>query len=362
MKTRIALATAASLVAGMATAQEQVLHVYNWSDYIAPDTLAQFTARTGIRVVYDVYDSNDVLEARLLAGRSGYDIVVPTSDYLQRQLEIGIYQPLDRALLPNWDNMDPELMAAAARYDEGNRHSVIYMWGTTGIGFNVDAVAARLGEDFEVNSWSLIFDPEIVSQLADCGVTVLDTPIELLPAAMNYLGLDPTSTAQADLEAGAALMETIRPHIRYFHSSQYISDLANGEICVAVGWSGDILQARDRAEEAGRGVQVGYVIPQEGAHVWFDLLAIPVDAPNPAAAHAFINFLMEPEVIAEITNYVAYANANRASIPFVDPEILNDPGIFPTPEAQARLWPSTVYDVRTDRLMTRLWTRIRTGQ
>jgi putrescine transport system substrate-binding protein len=362
MTKRFALAAAASLVATVATAQDQVLHIYNWSDYIAEDTLAQFTARTGIRVVYDVYDSNEVLDARLMAGRSGYDIVVPTSDFLQRQVAIGLFQPLDRSLLPNWDNMDPELMAAAAGYDPDNRHSVIYMWGTTGIGFNVDAVAERLGDDFEVNSWSLIFDPAIISQLADCGVAVLDTPTELLPAAMNFLGLDPTSDRQEDLEAAAALMQAIRPHIRYFHSSQYISDLANGEICVAVGYSGDILQARDRAAEADRGVDVGYVIPEEGAHVWFDLLAIPVDAPNPGAAHAFINFLMEPEIIAEITNYVAYANANRASLPFVDEEILNDPGIFPTAQAQSRLWPSTVYDVRTDRLMNRLWTRIRTGQ
>lgn len=362
MAARFLLTAAATLAATGAIAQDNTLRIYNWSDYIAEGTIAAFTERTGIQVVYDVYDSNDVLEARLLAGQSGYDIVVPTSDYLQRQLEVGIYQPLNRELLPNWGNMDPVLMDAAAGYDPGNTHSVIYLWGTTGIGFNRAAVAERMGADYQVSSWDIVFDPEIVSRFADCGVAMLDTPVEIVPAAMNYLGLDPTSTDPADFAAAGELLDSIRPHIRYFHSSQYISDLANGEICLAVGWSGDVLQARDRAAEADRGVEVGYVIPAEGAHVWFDMLAIPADAPNPEAAHAFINFLMEPEVIAEITNYVAYANGNAASLPLVDPEVLNDPGIFPTPEAQARLWPSTVYDLQTDRVLTRLWTRVRTGQ
>ena len=362
MAARYFLTAAAALAASGAMAQDTTLHIYNWSDYIAEGTIAAFTERTGIQVVYDVYDSNDVLEARLLAGQSGYDIVVPTSDYLQRQLEVGIYQPLNRDLLPNWGNMDPVLMEAAAGYDPGNTHSVIYLWGTTGIGFNRAAVAERMGADYQVGSWDMVFDPEIVSRFADCGVAMLDTPVEIVPAAMNYLGLDPTSTDPADFEAAGELLASIRPHIRYFHSSQYISDLANGEICLAVGWSGDVLQARDRAAEADRGVDVGYVIPAEGAHVWFDMLAIPADAPNPEAAHAFINFLMEPDVIAEITNYVAYANGNAASLPLVDEEVLNDPGIFPTPEAQAQLWPSTVYDLPTDRVLTRLWTRVRTGR
>ncbi len=362
MKKLLLLSAAMSVVAGGALGQDNVLNVYNWSDYIAEDTLEKFEAETGIKVIYDVYDSNEVLEAKMLTGNSGYDVVVPTSDFLQRQVAAGAYQPLDKSLLPNLVNMDPELMAGAAVYDPGNEYGVIYMWGTTGIGYNVNAVAERLGEDYEVNSWSLIFDPETVAKLADCGVTMLDSPTEMIPAAMNYLGLDPRSTSKEDMEAGAELLESVRPYIRYFHSSQYINDLANGDICVAVGWSGDVFQAMARAEEAENGVEVGYVIPDEGALQWFDMLAIPVDAPHPEAAHKFINFIMDAQITADITNYVWYANANTASMPLVDEEITSDPGIFPTEEAKERLWAAQVYDARTDRLVTRLWTRVKTGQ
>ncbi|HHB82639.1 MAG TPA: polyamine ABC transporter substrate-binding protein, partial [Devosia sp.] len=340
----------------------QVVNIYNWSDYIAEDTIAKFEEQTGIKVVYDVFDSNEVLEAKMLTGSSGYDVVVPTSDFLQRQIAAGVYQPLDKSLLPNLANMDADLMANAASYDPGNEHATIYMWGTTGIGYNVNAVAERLGEDYEVDSWSLVFDPEIVSKLADCGVSVLDAPSEMLPAAMNYLGLDPRSTNKDDLEAGAALLETIRPHIRYFHSSQYINDLANGDTCVSVGWSGDVFQAVARAEEAENGVEVAYIIPKEGALQWFDMMAIPVDAPHPEAAHTFINFIMDAQITADITNYVWYANANKASMPLVDEEITSDTGIFPSEEAKERLWGAKTYDARTDRIVTRLWTRVKSGQ
>jgi len=354
--------TAAALALLPATAQSDSINVFNWSDYIASDTLELFTAATGITVNYDVYDSNETLEVRLLAGSSGFDVVVPTSDYMQRQIAAGAYQPLNKDLLPNLVNMDPALMAAAAAYDPGNTHGVIYMWGTTGIGFNVNAVAERLGEDFEVDSWALIFEEENIAALADCGVTFLDTPIEMVPAAMNYLGLSPTSTSEADFNAAQELLLRVAPHVRYFHSSQYISDLANGEICVAVGWSGDIFQARDRADEAGRGVEIDYVIPVEGAHQWFDMLAIPVDAPNPEGAHAFINFIMEPQITAAITNYVWYANANAAAMEYVDEEIRDDPAVFPPAEKIARMWQLQPYDARTNRTLTRLWTRVRTGQ
>jgi len=361
MSKRLLLSGAAAvLLPGGVMAQS--INVFNWSDYIAEDTLEQFTAATGIAVNYDVYDSNETLEARLLAGSSGFDIVVPTSDYMQRQIAAGAYQPLNKALLPNLANMDPALMAAAAAYDPGNTHAVIYMWGTTGIGYNVDAVAERLGEDFEVDGWNLIFEEENIARLADCGVTFLDTPVEMFPAAMNYLGLSPTSTSDADFEAAVGLLSRVAPHVRYFHSSQYISDLANGEICVAVGWSGDLFQARDRAEEAGRGIEIEYVIPKEGAHQWFDMLAIPVDAPNPEGAHAFINFIMDPQITADITNYVWYANANAASMPLVDEDIRNDPSVFPPAEVIAKMWQLQPYDARTNRTMTRLWTRVRTGQ
>lgn len=354
------LGSALVLHAGIAGADS--INVFNWSDYIAPDTLEKFTAATGISVNYDVFDSNDTLEARMLAGSSGFDVVVPTSDYMQRQILAGVYQPLNRDLLPNWDNMDPELMALAAAFDPDNEHSVIYLWGTTGIGFNAQAVAERLGEDYEVNTWSLIFDPEKAALFQDCGIAWLDTEKEMFPAAMNYLGLDPTSTSDEDFNAAVDLLMGVRPYVRYFHSSQYISDLANGEICIAVGWSGDVLQAAERADETGQPFEVGYAIPDEGAHLWFDMLVIPADAPNPEGAHAFINFIMDAEIAADITNYVMFPNANAASTPFIDEEVLNDPTIYPSAEAKAGFWTLQPYDNVTERTSTRLWTRVRTGQ
>ena len=355
-------ALAALMLTGPVLAQDTVLNIYNWSDYIAEDTIQKFEEEFGVTVNYDVYDSNGVLEARLFAGNTGFDVVVPTSDFLRRQVAAGIYQPLDYSKLTNAQNMDPALMASAAAYDEGNTHSVIYMWGTTGIGYNAGKIAEILGEDAPTDSWDLVFDPEIVSQLADCGVSMLDAPTEMLPAAMNYLGLDPQSTETADFEAGAELLASIRPHIRYFHSSQYISDLANGDICLSVGWSGDIFQAQARAAEADNGVEIAYVIPNEGALQWFDLMAIPADAPNPDLAHEFINFVMRPEITADITNYVWYANGNAASLELVDEEITSDPGIFPTEAAKERLWAAQVYDARTDRTVNRLWTQVKTGE
>ena len=356
------LISAIALLAASPLAAQEVLNFYNWSDYIAEDTIAKFEAETGIKVNYDVYDSNEVLEAKMLAGSSGYDLVVPTSEFLQRQVAAGAYQPLDKAMLPNLVNMDPDLMASAAVYDADNAHSVIYMWGTTGIGYNVEAIKERLGDDAPTDSWSLIMDPENAAKLADCGISFLDAPSEMLPVAMNYLGLDPRSTDKGDMEKGAELFQSIRPHIRYFHSSQYITDLANGDVCVSVGWSGDVFQSMARAEEAENGVEIAYVVPKEGALQWFDMMAIPVDAPNPDAAHKFINFVMDPQITADITNYVWYANANTASLPLVDEEITSDPGIFPTPEAKKNLWAAQVYDARTDRNVTRLWTTIKTGQ
>jgi putrescine transport system substrate-binding protein len=274
----------------------------------------------------------------------------------------GVYQPLDKAKLPNLANMDAGLMEDAAAYDPGNEHSVIYMWGTTGIGYNVEAVAARLGEDAPVGSWGLVFDPANAEKLADCGIALLDSPTDMLPAALAYLGLDPTSSDPDDLEKAAQALEAIRPYVRYFHSSQYISDLANGEICAAVGYSGDVFIAADRAAEAENGVEIAYSVPSEGAQQWFDLMAIPADAPNPEAAHRFINFIMEPEITADITNSVWYANANAAAMPLVDAEIASDPAVFPPEEVRAKMFPTVLRDARTDRLMTRLWTRVRTGQ
>jgi putrescine transport system substrate-binding protein len=355
--------TALTLVLGLpALAQENVIHVYNWSDYIAEDTIAKFEAATGIKVVYDVYDSNEVLEAKLLAGSSGYDVVVPTSQFLQRQVGAGVYQPLDKSKLPNLANMDPGLMEDAAAYDPDNAHSIIWMWGTTGIGYSVAAVEERLGAEAPTDSWALVFDPQYAEKLADCGISFLDSSSDMLPSAMAFLGIDPKSTEAEDLEAATALLETVRPFVRYFHSSQYISDLANGEICVAVGFSGDVFIAADRAVQAGNGVEIAYSVPKEGAEQWFDLAAIPVDAPNPEGAHAFLNFVMEPQIAADITNHVWYANANAASWPLVDPEIYGDPSIYPPAEVQEKLFPTVPYDARTERLITRLWTGLKTGQ
>ncbi len=361
MKRTLTLTALAALMAAPAMA-EGSLHIYNWSDYIAEDTIEKFEAETGIDVTYDVYDSNETLEAKLLAGNSGYDIVVPTSQFMQRQIAAGVYQELDKSLLPNLANMDPELMAKAAEYDADNAHGVIWMWGTNGIGYNVAMVEERLGADAPTDSWSLVLDPANAEKLADCGITILDSPNEVLPSVLAWLGREPTSSEPEDLEAAAEALMAIRPYVRYFHSSQYISDLANGEVCVSLGFSGDVFIAAARAEEVGNGQEIAYTIPGEGAQQWFDMMVIPADAPNAENAHAFMNFVMQPQITADITNYVWYANANTASMEFVDPEIASDPAIFPSAEVRANLFPTKVRDARTDRLMTRLWTTVKTGQ
>lgn len=361
MKKTFVIASIA-LLAGPAAAQEEpVLNIYNWSDYIAEDTIAKFEAETGISVNYDVFDSNEVLEAKLLTGNSGYDLVVPSASFLERQIQAGLFQKLDKSKLSNLGNMDPQLMGEVTAADPGNEHAVIYMWGTTGFGYNTAMIAERM-PDAPVDSWDMFFDPEIVSKFADCGVSLLDAPAEVIPAALNYLGLDPLSEDPDDLARAEELIMSIRPYIRYFHSSQYISDLANGDTCLAHGYSGDVLQARDRADEADAGVEVAYVIPKEGAVIWFDMLAIPADAPHPDNAHKFIDFVMRPEISADISNYVWYANANQASYDLVDEEVTSDPGIYPPPEVSANLFATRAYSPRFDRLLTRAWTRIKTGQ
>ncbi|MFT3973246.1 MAG: polyamine ABC transporter substrate-binding protein [Amaricoccus sp.] len=359
---RLILAAGFGLLAAPGFAQDKTVHIYNWSDYIAEDTVKKFEAETGYKVVYDVYDSNEVLEAKLLAGNSGYDVVVPTSSFFARQLKAGVYQEVDKSKLPNLKNMDPGLMKGATAYDPDNAHSVIYMWGTTGLGYNEDAVKKRLGDDAPTDSWALIFDPKYAAKLADCGITMLDSQTDVMQSALAYLGLDPKSTSADDMEKAAALLQTVRPYIRYFHSSQYISDLANGEVCVSLGYSGDVFIAADRAEQAGNGVKISYSVPKEGAQQWFDLMAIPADAPNPEGALAWMNFIMEPQITADITNYVWYANANTAAMPLVEDDIKNDPAIFPPAEILAKLFPTVVYDAKLDRVMTRLWTKVQTGQ
>jgi putrescine transport system substrate-binding protein len=347
--------------AASAAEEEKVLHVYNWSDYIAEDTIKNFEAQTGISVTYDVFDSNDVLETRLLAGNSGFDVVVPSASFLERQIKAGVFQKLDKGQLPNLKNMDPDIMQRVGLHDPNNEHSIPYLWGTTGIGYNEAKVKKILG-DTPLDSWNFIFDPKEIAKFKDCGVSVLDAPDEILKIVLNWMGRDPNSQKEEDLAAAEEKLMAIRPFIRKIHSSQYIEDLANGDICVAIGWSGDILQARDRAAEAGQGIVVKYAIPKEGTIVWFDMLAVPADAKHPKNAHAFINYLMDAQVAANNSNFVNYANGNAASLPLVSDEVKNDPGIYPTPEVKAKLFPSLAYGEEFNRLMTRMWTKFTTGR
>jgi putrescine transport system substrate-binding protein len=362
MKNVLALAVGMSVLAAPALAQEEpVLNVYNWSDYIAEDTISNFEAETGIKVNYDVFDGNEVLEAKLLTGNTGYDVVVPTAYFLERQIKAGLFMKLDKSKLPNIANMDPTIMKTVETADPGNQYAIDYMWGTTGLGYNTAKIAERM-PDAPTDSWDMIFNPDVVSKFADCGVTVLDAPTEMVPAALNYLGIDVLSESPDDLAKAEALLMSIRPYVRYFHSSQYISDLANGDVCLSVGWSGDVLQARDRAAEADAGVEVAYSIPKEGALTWFDMMAIPADAPHPDNAHKFLNYIMDPQVIADVSNYVFYANGNSASFPLIDPAVTEDPGIYPPEAIKEKLYAIRAHTPTYDRLLTRAWTRIRTGQ
>lgn len=345
-----------------APAGDKVLNVYNWSDYIGEDTIAGFQAETGIRVTYDVFDSNEVLEAKLMAGNTGYDIVVPSLTFLSRQVQAGVFQELDKSRFSNYGNLDPAFMALLASNDPGNTHSIPYLWGTTGIGYNVEKVREALGEDAPVDSWALVFEPENLAKLKGCGVAILDTPSEIIPPVLHYLGEDPNSFDEAVIQKGVDRLKELRPHVTYFHSSQFINDLANGDICVAVGWSGDIIQAQARAEEAGKGVEVAYSIPKEGAPMWFDMLAIPKDAKNVDNAYLFLDYLMRPEVMAGIQNYVMYASANTAALPMVDAAVLEDPGIYPSEDTRAKLFTLAVLPPEVDRLFNRHWTTLKTGQ
>jgi len=343
-------------------AQERVVNVYNWSDYIDPAVLDEFTRETGIRVRYDTFDANETLETKLLAGNSGYDVVVPTGYFLQRQIKAGVLQKLDKSKLPNFENVWSVVARRLAAYDPGNQYAVNYMWGTTGIGYNVKAVKGRLGGNATLDSWDLVFKPELISKFKDCGIYMLDSADDILPAALHYLGLDPNSTERNDLDRAADLISKIRPAVRKFHSSEYINALAGGEICLVVGWSGDIKQAKNRAIEAKNGVEIGYVIPKQGSQMWFDNIAIPKDAPHPETAHAFINFLLKPQVAARNSNFVAYANGNLASQKFIDKAVLGDPGVYPPAEIMDKLYTIQARGPREQRLLNRLWTRVKTGR
>ncbi|RPI16879.1 MAG: polyamine ABC transporter substrate-binding protein [Lysobacterales bacterium] len=347
--------------AAAAPAEEKVVNVYNWSDYVDPAVLEQFTAETGIKVNYDVFDSNEVLETKLLAGKTGYDVVVPSASFLERQIKAGVFQKLDRSKLTNWSNLDTEILERVALHDPGNEHSVNHMWGTTGIGFN-EAKVMAIDPNAPVDSWSLVFDPKHAAKFKDCGISVLDAPSEILAAVLTWKGKDPNSQSAEDLKLAEDVLVSVRPYIRMIHSSNYIDALANGEICIAVGWSGDVLQARDRAEEAGQGVVIRYNVPKEGTIMWFDMYAVPADAPHPGNAHEFINFMMRPEVAAKNSNFVNFATGNAAAVALVDESVRNDPGVYPPAEIKAKLFPDLAEGEEFTRQLNRTWTRFTTGQ
>jgi putrescine transport system substrate-binding protein len=360
-------ALAAALFAGLplapvAAQPPRVVNFYNWSDYIDPTVLEDFSKETGIKVRYDTFDSNDTLEAKLFAGKSGYDVVVPTGYFLARQIAAGVFQKLDKSKLPNLVNAWPEITARLATYDPGNQYAVNYMWGTTGIGYNVKAARQILGPNAAIDSWADVFEPEKISRFKDCGVHLLDSSDDIMPAALHYLHLDPNSSAPDDLQKAADLLGKIRPYVRKFHSSEYLNALATGEICFVVGFSGDIKQAQKRAAQSNAGIAIGYAIPKEGAQLWFDNLAIPRDAPDVDEAHALINYLLKPEVAAKNTNFVSYANGNLASQKFIDKSILDDRTVYPDAATMAKLYTITAHDQKTQRLINRLWMRIKTGR
>jgi putrescine transport system substrate-binding protein len=346
---------------GLAMAQERVVNVYNWSDYIAPKVLEDFTKETGIKVIYDTYDSNETLETKLLAGNTGYDVVVPSGTFLDRQIAAGLYQRLDKSQLPHASGLWPEVMARLAVDDPGNRYGVDYMWFTTGLAYNVEKARDRLGNR-PINSWDILFKPELLRKFADCGVYVLDSPEDLFTIALHYLGLNPNSKRIGDLERAADLLEGLRRNVKKFHSSEYINALANGDICLAVAWSGDAYQARARAREANNGIDIAYVIPQEGTLMSLDALAIPKDAPHVAEAYAFIDFLLHPEIAARNTNATNFANGVLASKPFVAPDILNNKTIYPDAETMRRFFTVTTYDQAVQKYVTREWVRVKTGK
>ena len=358
----IAIAALLAVLSADAQAAGRTVNFYNWSNYMAPGVLEDFTKETGIKVVYDTFDANETLETLLLAGKSGYDVVVPTAYFLQRQIKANIFQKLDKSKLPNLANAWPVVTGQLAIYDPGNQYAANYMWGTTGIGYNVKMARKILGPDAKIDSWDIVFKPENLAKFRDCGIHMLDSADDIFPAALGYLGLDPNSTKPADLEKAADLLTKITPYVRKFHSSEYLSALATGEICLVVGWSGDIMQARARAAEARNDIEIGYAIPKEGAQMFFDNLAIPADARNVSEAYELINYLYRSDVAAKNSDFLSYANGNLASQKLVDPKILDDRNIYPDEATQKKLFVITARDPATQRVINRLWTRVKTGR
>ena len=345
---------------GVAQAAQRQVNIYNWSDYIGATTLADFRRATGIQPTYDIFDANEMLEAKLLTGHSGYDVVVPSNHFLGRQIAAGVFAPLDRSLLPNYANLDPAILRQLEHNDPGNRYAVPYLWGTSGLAYNVDKVKQVLGVE-TIDSWAALFDPAIIARLSRCGVAVMDSPDELYGAAIHYLGGDPGSDDPQLYNAATAMLRRIRPYITYFHSSKFVSDLANGEICLAMANSGDGVQAIARAREAGNGVRIAYAVPREGGNLWFDVLAIPADARHKAEAHAFINFLLDPHNIAEVTRYTGYANPTPASRPLLPAAIADDPAIYPPEQVLRRLYVSSQPPAQMRHVILHAWRLLQKG-
>lgn len=358
---RQALLIGAGVTLAISVQAAPTVHIYNWSDYIGTDTLANFEKASGIKPVYDVFDSNETLEGKLLAGRTGYDVVVPSNHFLGKQIKAGAFQKLDKSLLTNYSNLDPALLKRLEKNDPGNQYSVPYLWGTNGIGYNVDKVKEVLGVD-KIDSWAVLFEPENMKKLAKCGVSFMDSADEMLPAVLNYMGLNPNSENPEDYKKAEEKLLKVRPYVTYFHSSKYISDLANGNICVAAGFSGDVFQAKARAAEAGKGVNIAYVIPKEGGNLWFDVLAIPADATNVKEAHAFINYLLQPEVIAQVSDHVGYANPNPGADKLMEQSIRTDEAVYPPQAVLDRTFVNFELPPKVQRLMTRSWTKVKTGK
>ena len=339
----------------------KVLNLYIWSDYLAPNTLADFEKQTGIKVHVSYFDTNETLETRLLAGHSGFDVVVPTASYFERQIKAGVYLALDKSKLPNLGNLDPQLMAKVALHDPDNAHGVIYTWGTNGIGYN-EKMIKELMPDAPLDSWRLVFDPAVASKVAKCGISVLDSPAEMMRAVLNYLGRDPNSQKEEDFKDAEAVLLKIRPYIRNINSSEYIEALANGDLCIAVGYNGDVLQARDRARDANKGIEIKYMVPKEGSILWFDMLAVPKDAPDPESAYAYINYILTPKVSADISDFKRYATANTPGQALVQPAVLNDPAIYPPPDVRQKLAVQLADSPDQTRAITRMWQKFKTGQ
>ncbi|WP_124322750.1 polyamine ABC transporter substrate-binding protein [Pseudomonas chlororaphis] len=358
---RKAMLVGAGLTLAVSAYAAPTVHIYNWSDYIGQSTLADFEKATGIKPLYDVFDSNETLEGKLLAGRTGYDVVVPSNHFLGKQIKAGAFQKLDKAQLPDYSNLDPVLLKRLEKNDPGNQYAVPYLWGTNGIGYNVEKVKAALGVD-KIDSWAMLFEPENIKKLSSCGVAFLDSADEMLPAVLNYMGLDPNSQNPDDYKKAEAKLLAVRPYVTYFNSSKYISDLANGEICVAAGFSGDVFQAKARAAEAGKGIEIAYVIPKEGGNLWFDMLAIPKDAGNVKQAHAFINYLLKPEVIAQVSDSVGYANPNPKAGELMDQSVRKDEAVYPAQEIVDKLYVNSELPPKIQRLMTRSWTKVKSGK